>query len=228
MAKQKNPSLARIYTLGNDASHILYLDETYCTPKENKGETFYIITASFLQNKDIIPLREDLRHIAKGDYWRSTAALNTELGRKKFTKLCQYMAQRQIASFIVCKEPIPKKIKPKNPAHPPKPEDAVRQACLRKLLRWVNNEVDDISGIVFPERKPPKSNATVRNVLRGLEKDPSSLNDVPHAWVSPREEKALWLPDIVCTTYRRTRTHSDGSENYFFDYLNDIVEIQEF
>lgn len=229
MNKRTDPSLQRIYAC-DDEDIILYIDETYSTQEEERNETFYVLAASMYKKGDLDSLRGGLEDIVGGDYWHSSEAMQTAQGREKFVAMLAYFSHYGDASILTCKTPIPPPKKPQKGGHAfatPHVELA-RKDCLTELLTWAVQEIDHLAGIVFERRTEEKDNNRDRQVLKHLAKDGIIPENLARAWVSPSQERALWVPDTVCAAYRRTRTHTDETASYFFDYLDRTVQVREF
>ena len=82
--------------------------------------------------------------------------------------------------------------------------------------------------MIREQRKSQKENDRDKSFLKALSKQGLLPQHFGRAWVDPRQEIALWVPDTVGMAYRRTRTHTDQTSDYFFDYLNEITEVREF
>lgn len=228
-----------MYNCDNDAAEFLYFDETLQTPEEGgHGESFYAMTAAKYRKSDLEVLRGDLIAIVGDDlfreknqpYWHATEALRTSAGEKVFEEMLGYLSENEDVSFITCKTPVPKASQQEHVdgRKTVSPSENARRECLRKMFEEFADSFQQVEGLVFEARKSQEENDRDKSFLKKLKREGALPNGSNNAWVSPSSEVALWVPDTVSMAYRRTRTHTGRTSNYFFDYLDAITEVREF
>lgn len=235
MKHSQHPSLDRIYG-GNNDDEFLYIDETLLAPEEGAADNFYIITAAKYSKSELQVLRDDLIKFAdenlfpgkRPPYWHSTEALQTSAGRDAFESMLSYLCDNSDQSFVTCKVGIEQDSNESSSKKSVGEVENARRDCLRELFSVVLPENPKVSGAVFERRQSNKDNDRDKNILRALTKDGVIPASFHRAWVSPREEVVLWVPDTVGLAYRRTRTHTDETSQYFSKYLKGITDVHEF
>lgn len=91
-----------------------------------------------------------------------------------------------------------------------------RQQCLTKLIRELDTNT---RAIIFEKRQHNKDNNADQALIKKLRKTKVLSDQTRTVWVSPTDERLLWLPDLVAMTYRRTITHTDDTSTFFESYL---------
>lgn len=234
MSRQQHPSLARIYRQCSDNDEILFIDESFQID-DRYEESFYTIIAALYPYGQLEDLREDLREIISKDgyyldrnypYWHSTEAFLTPEGKRTFVDLLKYLSENEDSFFVTCQSPIPREEENKNNRRrQPTPEEQARRNCLKELLAFTTSNFP-IVGAVFEARKTSTENDRDKRILKNFSGKVIPTN-FQRAWVSPRDENALWVPDIVGMAYRRTRTHSDITSQYFGAYIENHTRVKE-
>ena len=97
-----------------------------------------------------------------------------------------------------------------------------RQQCLTTLIKNLDSNT---SALVFEKRKTQKENHADQALVTNLRNQKLLSQSVRTVWVSPSEEKLLWLPDLVAMAYRRTITHTDDTRLLFPQYLHQSTTI---
>lgn len=234
MGKDPHPSLVRVYNCSDDAQ-IAYFDETYNGEKDGEGNSFYAVTASIYRKSELEDLREDLIDIVDNffdkprPYWHSTEAIQTEEGREKYTELLTYLSEHGDVSFITCQTSIKPRVDEQETSKKVVgPEEDARRECIKKVFEKFLNQAPDLKGLVFEKRREEKDNDRDKSFLKSLAKE-GKIPQLERAWVSPYDEVALWVPDIVGLAYRHKRlTPSTPLGSYFDNLLSESVRVYEF
>lgn len=237
MGKALHPSLARLYACPEDAE-FLFIDESVLDPREQSGDSFYILTASKYQKRELAALRQDLIRSVDPElfpdkfppYWHSTEALQTQEGREVFEDLLAYLFENRDPSIITCMMPIPtvSTEKLKGDRRDLSPTENARRECLKVLFKEEQTKFGQLHGVIFEKRRTSQENDRDKRFLKALENKGIISSKLGRAWVTPRDEIALWVPDIVSMAYRRTKTHADETSTLFSRYLEPIVTVYEF
>lgn len=212
-----HPSLIRIYGQAPEEAQVLFLDESYSTAQEGLKESFYLLTAVQFAVDDLPVLRDDLVDLAGGTYWHTTEALQSPHGTQKFEAFLDYFSCQKDPSFITCKVELPEGYS----------TEKARRRCLEKLLVEGASRVPNLQGVIFEQRNVARDNNRDRAYLKKLEGQGLIPAGLKRAWVSPRDEIALWAPDIIGMAYRRTRTHQDATSRLFDSYLSSTARVFE-
>lgn len=199
-----HPVLAEAYR--RTRGPVAYLDESYELGLEGRRR-FYVFTAVVVHRRnDIEPLQKGLRERAETDYWHTTEALQDESGRRRARELLRYLADGDELCVIAFHAPVLD--------NDPDGEQT-RLACYRDLVGRLASGVDgrcDPVGLVVLEQRSPQRHANLdRKNHSTLIKEGLIPPAMRQVLVSPRQERLLWLPDLVCSAFRRTVTHHDGS-----------------
>lgn len=233
MDRNLHPSLVRVYACPDEA-YIAYFDETY-TGVNEKGRSFYAVTVSIYRKEELEDLRADLIDIVdnlfnKGrPYWHTTEAIKTEEGKAKYEELLDYLSGNRDVSFITCQTSIrPRSDKQESSKKIAGPEENARRECFKELFGQFLNETANLQGLVFERRKRHEDNDRDKSFFNALKRG-GHVPDLSRAWVSPYDEVALWIPDIVGMAYRhRLVMPSDPLGSHFDGYLADSTRVYEF
>lgn len=229
-----HPSLVRIYNCPDDGK-IAYFDETYIALNEDSSKAFYAMTASIYRKGELETLRKDLIEIV-GDlfrkshpYWHTTEALQLEGGAEKYRELLNYFSQYGDPFFVTCQTTIERKSKG-NQTHSRKElssEENARRECIKQMFQHFLSKEPSLLGLVFERRQTQEENDRDKSFLKAL-KNEVKIPD-KRAWVSPYDEIALWVPDIVGMAYRHKRVQpSKTSGGHFDHYLAANASVYEF
>lgn len=214
--KKQHPSLARIYGQKGDFES-LYFDETFTDPKEGLSRSFYLLCAVQIEHKNLHAIREELYEIAGGEYWHSTEALQTAEGKQRYVEMLEYCRDWKDPGIIACKIELEDGM----------PSEEARRDCIRALLSDAIPTIDSLGGLIFEARQQSKDNDRDRRFIKKLREEKVVPQSINSAWVSPAEERILWLPDIIGMSFRRTITHADDTAEYFDNYLSGHVRVIE-
>ena len=233
MDKNLHPSLVRVYACQEDA-HIAYFDETY-TGVNDAGRSFYAVTASIYRKEELEDLRTDLIDIVDNffnkarPYWHTTEAIKTKEGQERYEELLDYLSCHSDVSFITCQTSIkPKTDNQESSKKITGPEENARRECFKKLFGQFLNQTENLQGLVFEKRKRHEDNDRDRSFFNTLKKD-GYVPDLSRAWVSPYDEVALWVPDIVGMAYRHKLIMPSAPLGSHFDnYLSSSTYVHEF
>ena len=204
-------------------SHVAYLDESYQAPDPigHHRKTFYLFTAVVVAQDDMDELRGGLLEIAGSTHWHTTEALLTAGGRRATEDMLGYLADGKETCVIahqVSVDPVDHDA-----------EDA-RRACYRSLAEELAagraGSWSPIELLILEERNQ-------RNFRNKDDKNHKELireNRIPRntrlLQTSPSAERLLWLPDLVSSAFRRTITHTDGT-NELFEIVKPQVYLLE-
>lgn len=234
MYKNLHPSLVRVYSCPNEGK-IAYFDETYIALKDDADKAFYAMTASIYRKDELEALRNDLIEIV-GDffekprpYWHTTEALHREGGWKKYEELLNYFSHWRDPSFVTCQTTIERKPDDEQ-THLKKeltPEENARRECLKQIFKQFLSKEPDLLGLVFEKRQSQEEDDRDKSFLKALRREV----EIPdkRAWVSPYDEVALWVPDIVGMAYRHKLVRPSTTSGGHFDrYLAASTSVYEF
>lgn len=213
-----HPSLARLYQC-SPHSEFLYFDETYTAPEDPfHDRPFYALTAVQFKYEDHSAIRQDIQEIVGASYFHSTESLRSSTGQAVFEELVRYCSENKDPSFVTCNVDL---------AQDSNIEDA-RRECIKHLISEYAVKIPYLEGFIFEARRENKDNNRDRRFLKHLREEKILPDNIGSAWVSPHEEKLLWVPDLVCMAYRRSMTHQDRTSIYFSEYLEDFTKVYEF
>jgi hypothetical protein len=198
-----NPVLERSYA--NTSSSVAFLDETFDHGEHGTGR-FYVFTGVIVERSEMKPLRDELRGIAGGTFWHTTDELLGEEGRKKAARMLEFLGKGDEICVISHHTQV---------ADDDEDLEGARRECMRGLASALSAGAAPMRGrvdlMVLEERNPRNlSNLDRKNIatMRGEGLIHRSMQAVV---TSPKFEHLLWLPDLVCSAYRRTVTHRDDS-----------------
>lgn len=196
--------VASAYRL-NGSRPVAYLDETYNV--DDRWARFYVMTAVVVQADQRADVRDALVDRAGSGYWHTSEALRARDGQQRTLALLDYLGHPDGSELCVL-------------AHARTVEDddadgeQARARCLTSLLHHLTStpSPDEPVELFVLERRRDRRQAnrdaqTKTDAIRSgrISRQARLLQ------VSPGEEQLLWLPDLVCSAYRRKITAQDSA-----------------
>lgn len=210
----RHPALREMY--GKLANHhtVIFLDESYREPvqQSEEEEGYYIIAGSILKKDNLEGTRLQLQEIVGDNYFHTTKALQTANGTKTVQSLLQQCQEWNDNHILVINTQLT----------PGCNIEHARQQCLRRLIVDLKT---DTRAIVFEKRQHSKENNSDEALIKTLRQAKALSDQTRTMWVSPSDEKLLWLPDLVAMAYRRTITHTNETSLLFPQYLQQSTTI---
>jgi hypothetical protein len=176
---------------------VAYLDESYRGPAE-PGRRFYILTAVVVEASERDDLRDGIVEIAGDDYWHTTDQIRSQAGMKRAMEMLDFLNQGE----EVCVVSIARSIDAND-----RDLESARRESLNALLPSLaggSNRRAPVRLAMLEQRggdTQRKNDSHTRTLLtqRGaLDRNFRMMQ------TSPRHEHLLWLPDLVCSSVRRT------------------------
>ena len=199
------------------------MDESYQAPKDSSEgqKTFYVFTAVLVEVSSMEELREGLKQIASRNrsdgrtYWHTTEALH-EGQLDDIKDMLGFLSDGAEPCVVTHQVSVD--------AADAEAEQA-RQRCYHGLVTALSAACDSWDAVrlfVLEERNEDHLMHTDATNHRALVQGGHVPRHVELAQTTPGCEPLLWLPDLVCSAYRRTLTHSDVTSS-FFDILREQV-----
>jgi hypothetical protein len=192
-----DPQLRTLYE--HSTGPIAYIDESYRSPAQARGNGFYILTAVVLERDRVVHTRAKLREIAQTHKWHTTNEALTEHGRKKILKMSRHLASAALSVLAV-----QSKITAAD-----KDTEQARYACFDTLLgdMCARTQQLQVTGLVVLERRRDtrQRNADDRTIHRLRHAGTIHRELVVHQG-SPGGESLLWAPDVVSWSARQSVT----------------------
>ena len=191
-----------------DGDLVAYVDESYrlptdCRPHETP---FYAMSAVLLRVCDLDTIRDDLRALARSDYWHTTELAQSETGWTRIQEMLDYLARYRDLCVIAVRRALCDGDTQKN----------MRAICLRALMTALVQKGpvgpitwDPVSMVVLEKQRESKDTNRDRYTVSQARKEGLVPRNMFVHYVSPASEQLLWLPDLVAHTYRRYITHRD-------------------
>lgn len=198
------------------SSAVAYIDETYHVERDGK-DRFYVVAAVIVSANDRDGLRDELDRLVPQGYWHTTNEIRTAEGREDTLDLLATLQAPDDACVIV--------------EHTALDEDdddgtRARGVILERLLAILHDGIEgkyESVGLVVTEEnivgKVNNLDRSVRSALLRRAVIPKTLGLVH---VSPGVEHLLWLPDAVCSAYRREKLVGDAD---LFDQVRGLAEV---
>jgi hypothetical protein len=186
-----------------------FIDETYDVDPSH-DQRFYVCSAVIVKSTQRDPLREEIEEIAGESYWHTTEALRQN--REKVMEMVSCLAsphgsERCAVSVVTGVTDSDSK------------GEAARERSLSALLRHLSAQVD----IFVLERRQKNEE---RNRDARTKEQLVKAGELPKAarfvQTSPKDEHLLWLPDLVCSSFRQSHI---GRTEELFRPLHPITEI---
>ncbi|MEO0313531.1 MAG: hypothetical protein RL140_761 [Actinomycetota bacterium] len=185
-----------------------FVDETFHTPS-NSGKThFYVLALVGIERSQIKKLRRELKSIYAGTRWHSTEILARPNGRIKFLNLASRLGPfLELKIYVI--NPIPER---------DRTGELSRKYLIEHLIRAIQ-KADPESFVTFEQRSGGQY-VSDKKTLTNL--NVHGFNN----WRvrSPADERLLWLPDTLATSYRRYLLNGDSG---LMEGFNRIVTIEQ-
>lgn len=203
---------------------VAFLDESYQAPRDSsQGQmTFYVLTAVLVEVSDMEELRDGLKQIASRNrsdgraYWHTTEALHEER-LDDIKDMLAFLSDGGEACVVTHQVSVDAD---------DKDAEIARLRCYYGLVKALCTACDDWEAVrlfVLEERNEDHLMHTDDANHRALVQGGHIPRHVELVQTTPGCEPLLWLPDVVCSAYRRTLTHTDVTSSFF-----DIVREQVF
>lgn len=213
----RNPVLKRAYENLRPQDYVLFVDETYNAPGEGLDHTFYTVCGVLIEHRHLADTRYSLSEIVGTSYWHTTDQLRTSKGRETTVELLKFCSEVDDLYFLAHRTPL---------IDGTDMEEA-RQICLRALFSYIGEEHKITRLIVMEKRQDNTHDDADRSLVKRLRGDGVVSRHVRVLLVSPRDERLLWLADLIAMAYRRQITHSDETARYFEKYVrNSAIVLQ--
>lgn len=190
---------------------VLYVDETYNSPKdEDVDQTFYTLCGVLLKKDILNGMRKNLDDLVPTGWWHTTDALN-ENRHDEVVALLKMCYEFDDIYVFAHKTPLLKGER----------LEEARSECWQKLLVYVAEHYPELGLVIFESRgraSLDRADFSFVNKLRNEKKFPRATRIVS---ASPAVEHLLWIPDLMAMAHRRKLTHSgkDETGNYFDRYV---------
>jgi hypothetical protein len=196
---------------------IALLGETYNVEPGPKG-LYYAMTAVVVQLGEVERLRNGLVARVPSGYWHTTDALQSVSGRADAKRLVDYLADPTGSEACVVAIRVP--VERDDVAG-----EAARRACLIRLMSELSSghSPEGQVGLFILERRRAATQRNLDAAIRATAVADGILD--PRArllQVSPSDEPLLWLPDLVCSAWRRELVRSDPT---LFEPLRSITRV---
>jgi hypothetical protein len=184
---------------------IAYIDESLREP--GRGERpFYAMSAIVIARDQAAMIRQRLIEIAGSDYWHTTEAFSSPLGRHVITEMNDYLAHAIEPSIITVQTEI------RRADHNLR---TAREECITALAREVTrvNTTEAPRLLVFEKRNRryyPDGDKQDLAVLHRLRAARLLHPQVTGYHASPGDEPLLWAPDLVAWSFRRDLAIGDS------------------
>lgn len=211
----RHPVLCEIYKKLANHHTAVFLDESVdisptTDPTGTRG--FYIIAGSVLRKDTLEGTRTQLQEIVGHNHFHTTEALQTNDGTRTVHALLRQCQQWDDSHLLVVKTQL----------HPDDDIEHARQQCLTTLITTLDTTT---RAIIFEKRQHNKDNNADQAFIADLRRQDLLARTVRTVWVSPSDEKLLWLPDLIAMAYRRQITHTDDTSLLFPHYLQQSATI---
>lgn len=184
---------------------VVFIDESLREP--GRGERpFYAMSAVVIAKDQAAMIRQRLIEIAGSDYWHTTEAFSTPMGRHVITEMNDYLAHAMEPSIITVQTEI------RRADHNLR---TAREECLTALAREVTRGASPEAPrlLVFERRNRryyPDGDKQDLAVLHRLRAAGLLHPQVTGYHASPGDEPLLWAPDLVAWSFRRDLAIGDS------------------
>jgi hypothetical protein len=182
--------------------YIAFLDESF--ELQANRRTFYLMTAVVVHRDQLQPLRDGLLDVVGDRYWHTTESLLTGNGRQQAVEVAQYLGDENGTEVCIvsCRMPLGDD-----------GGDAARRACFGQLAASLCTGAQPLAGgvhlMVLEQRETQHERSFDAKIVKELRAEKVICRQCQLKQASPRDEKLLWLPDLVSSAVRRSITHRE-------------------
>ena len=182
--------------------YVAFLDESF--ELEANRRTFYLMSAVVAHRDQLEPLRDGLVDVVGDQFWHTTDSLLTGDGRKQAVQVAQYLGDENGTEVCIvsCRMPLGDD-----------GGDAARRACFGQLATSLCTGMQPLAGevhlMVLEQRETQHERSFDAKIVKELRAEKVICRHCQLRQASPRDEKLLWLPDLVSSAVRRNITHQE-------------------
>jgi hypothetical protein len=182
--------------------YVAFLDESF--ELQANRRTFYLMSAVVAHRDQLEPLRDGLIDVVGDQFWHTTDSLLTGDGRQQAIEVAQYLGDDKGTEVCIvsCRMPLGDD-----------GGDAARRACFGQLAASLCTGVQPLAGevhlMVLEQRETQHERSFDAKIVKELRAEKVICRQCQLKQVSPRDEKLLWLPDLVSSAVRRNITHQE-------------------
>lgn len=164
---------------------VAYVDESYSLPKNARGKTFYILSATILERSVLQSFRNQFLSVAGGTYWHTREAVVTESGRAKILAFSRLLAT------------VPNIVSIQSPVELNDPDgEMARKRCFTFLMKCLFAEHLNVRALVVIEKRNDKRGVDTETMAE-LRLAGAIPTQAIIAQCSPANECLLWGPDVI-------------------------------
>lgn len=195
--------------------YIAFLDESFELQADRP--TFYLMSAVVTHRDQLDPLRNGLLNLVGDRYWHTTESLLTGDGRQQAVEVAQYLGDENGTEVCIvsCRMPLGDG-----------GGDAARSACFGQLAASLCTGAHPLASevhlMVLEQRETQHERSFDTKIVKDLRAEKVICRQCQLKQASPRDEKLLWLPDLVSSAVRRSITHH---ERDLMDPIEHIVRV---
>jgi hypothetical protein len=191
-----------------------FIDETFTAPVRADFRSFYLLAVTLVPHSELGSLRELLLEINGHDYFHSRELLQTAAGQRHLLRVTGSLPAT-LKHVVRHTEPL-------------RLDDRLAEGARAAMLRAVTFEILhsedlEIVEIVYEVRlKGAQSQADART-FSGIREAHPELVVRPR---TPRDERLLWVPDLVATAVRQKLLHDRSQYELLLGSTLDARKIQ--
>ena len=195
--------------------YVAFLDESF--ELQANRRTFYLMSAVVAHRDQLESLRNGLIDVVGDRRWHTTDSLLTSDGRQQAVEVAQYLGDDDGTEVCIvsCRMPLGDH-----------GGDAARRACFGQLAASLCTGIQPLASrvhlMVLEQRQTQHERSFDAKIVKELRAENVICRQCQLKQASPRDEKLLWLPDLVSSAVRRNITHQ---ETDLLDPIEHIVRV---
>lgn len=194
---------------------VAFVDETYSV-ETHRTARFYVMSAVLVARTELRSLREALDEAVPSGWWHTTQEL-----RKKNLAGARELLELLDPDREVCVITHQMQVDPTD-----KTGEEARKTCLQSLLtslyRGTGGHHLPVRLVVMEERNERSLNSRDRHTVADVKSSGQVGTDLHVVATSPAAEHLLWVPDLVCSAYRRKLL--SGRQD-LYEAIEDITRV---
>lgn len=180
------------------STKIAFVDEAYRGFDRRNERPFYIAAAVVIDTRYMEEIREDLAAIAGSDYWHTTEAMRTADGPARAVEMLRYLADGKEETSILSTQ--------SNISPTDRTLEQARWQCLSGLaIALASGTPEKSTCMIIEKRREAHEQAADSALIPDLIRADRVPRNFQLRQASPREDRLLWLPDVLAHAARRAR-----------------------
>lgn len=192
---------------------IAYVDESFELRESHIGGRFYLLCCVLVNEATQATQRNKLRDVVGADYWHTTELARSRIGQDEIRRVASWASNLFSSSIWVT---------PSIEAGDRLGEQARALLIKQMISHLIGNLETETIEIIFERRRPGFQANADKRTIQELRQTNKLARNFPVRFLSPTEGNLLWLPDLICWSYRQVLV---GRSPEYFNILVNAATV---